>query len=254
MKKKFLKQLLIIIAAVNLAAIVVCLIRDYTDPYYFAQMHHIELSEEALLAQCPDLPLSEEEQLLLQAILNDSAVCAAMPMESGEPYHLSEEDCARLICQYEGRPSDICRISVSTSTPLSFTANYSSTIYINVDFYETEREKGDSPYYSYPCLSLDLCVTKREAYQDKNSALRWDESILYSYDKHIYHYSKIISPNRQTASIASWPSCAAYEEYNWERDVSGNVRFEKWERTLTPVKYEHLKMFYLGWFYILMSV
>ena len=119
MKKKFLKQLLIIIAAVNLGAIVVCLIRDYTDPYYFAQMHHIELSEEALLAQCPDLPLSEEEQLLLQAILNDSAVCAAMPMESGEPYHLSEEDCARLICQYEGRPSDICRISVSTSTPLS---------------------------------------------------------------------------------------------------------------------------------------
>ena len=224
---KLVKIVVYIIIAWNVFAIASAMVLDVIDPYYAVHQNEYKLTEEEIIAECPEVMISEADKKLLLSILNDNAVLENLPVEYGNMLWLSDEDCSRIIGQYEEAPTDICRISVSQS---------GVTTYASIEFYETEDDKGRAPSVAYPCLCLKL---RTKGYSSQ------------FYSKEIYNYSLKVPYNRIGTSSWGGPD-ATYIRYIYDTSPTDTPKRE--EKTLTLMKHRHLYLRYFGWYEALMSV
>ena len=225
---KVVKIIVLIIVVWNIFAAGSALVFDKIDPYYSVQQKENELTEEELNAVCPNAFISEADKKLLLTVLNDAAVIDKLPVEYGDMLWLAENDCKRIISQYQDSPTNICRISVSVT---------SGSTYISIEFYETEDDKGKAPSVSYPCLYLNLEAT---------------DNSEYFYRKEVYSYSLKVPYNRIGTSSWGGPD-ATYHRYSCDTSPYGTP-FKHQEKILTPMKHRHLYLRYFGWFEAMMSV
>ena len=225
---KVVKIIVLIIVVWNVFSAGSALVLDKIDPYYSVQQKENELAEEELNAVCPNAFISEADKKLLLSVLNDAAVIDKLPVEYGDMLWLAENDCKRIISQYQDSPTNICRISVSDT---------SGSTYISIEFYETEDDKGKAPSVSYPCLYLNLEATGNSD---------------YFYRKEIYSYSLKVPYNRIGTSSWGGPD-ATYHRYSCDTSPYGTP-FKHQEKLLTPMKHRHLYLRYFGWFEAMMSV
>ncbi|MBQ4517690.1 MAG: hypothetical protein II997_03785 [Clostridia bacterium] len=225
---KIVKIVILIIVVWNVFAAGSALVLDKIDPYYAVQQKENELTEEELNAVCPNAFISEADKKLLLSVLNDAVVIDKLPVEYGDMLWLPEDDCERIISQYQDAPTNICRISVSDTT---------GSTYISIEFYETEDDKGSSPSTAYPCLYLNLKATDHSE---------------YFYRKEVFNYSLKVPYNRIGTSSWGGPD-ATYHRYSCDTSPYGTP-FEHQEKILTPMKHRHLYLRYFGWFEAMMSV
>ena len=252
---------LAVLVVLNLPIVVRCLILDKTDPYYDNVYERKEILRSTAAEECPDVIITDQDKEFLKTVFNDPTILAeidsfaerderlavlaenATDREFFDAFYsdpevldllsgsLSEEDCSRLIALYDARPSDICEIHVSDSSSMP------GTIYLIVDFYETEADA-----YDYPSLSLWLTAYKHSLDPSRFS--------LISYKKEIRSYSMKVSDDRANPMYH-----AAFEGYTClDVDIDNVVEYYKNSCTLTPIKFKHLRKFYLGWFDAMMSV
>ena len=225
---KVLKIAVLIIVVWNVFAAGSAFLLDIVDPYYAVQQKENELTVDELNAACPDAFISEADKKLLLSVLNDAAVIDNLPVEYGDMLWIPEDDCKRIISQYQDAPTNICRISVSDT---------SGSTYISIEFYETEDDKGKAPSVSYPCLYLNLKATSNSD---------------YFYRKEVYSYSLKVPYNRIGTSSWGGPD-ATYHRYSCDTSPYGTP-FKHQEKILTPMKHRHLYLRYFGWFEAMMSV
>lgn len=225
---KVVKVVVLIIVVWNIFATGSALVLDKVDPYYAVQQKENELTVDELNAVCPDALISEADKKLLLSVLNDAAVIDKLPVEYGDMLWLPEDDCKRIISQYQDAPTNICRISVSDAT---------GGIYVSVEFYETEDDKGKAPSVAYPSLYLNLQATGGSD---------------YFYRKEVFRYSLKVPYNRIGTSSWGGPD-ATYHRYSHDTSPYGTP-FKHQEKVLTPMKHRHLYLRYFGWFEAMMSV
>ena len=247
-KKRAVILAVLLVAIWNIVVVAGCFVLDRTDPYYAVEQERCNLSEEEMLAACADALISQADQEWLLSILNDPVVGEQLPVEHGRVLWLAEDDCNRLISQYQQRPSDICRISVSQSK------DYWQRVvtYINIEFYETEEDKGDAPSVAYPVLELTLDATGYPEENQGNSFDALDSEPVFSYRKEVYRYALKVPYYRIGTSSWGGPS-AAYRSYYCGVSPAETILREE-EKILTPMKHHHLYLAYFGWFEALMSV
>lgn len=238
-----------LVALWNVVAVIRCFVLDKNDPYYAVEHESRQLSESELLVLCADALISESDKELLLSVLNDSIVLEQLSLEHGDMLWLSEDDCSRLISQYQHRPTDICRISISQSQ----TTKTDVSTYISIEFYETEDDKGGSPSAAYPCLYLRLQASDYLDYNSEGSPNLLDTPFVFSYRKEIYHYSLKVPYDRIGTSHYGRPD-AAYQCYVCDISPIGGTLLYDQEQILTPMKHHHLYLEYFGWFHALMSV
>lgn len=238
-----------LVAIWNIVVVIRCFALDKNDPYYAVDHESHELSENELLAVCADALISESDKELLLSVLKDPVVFEQLPVEHGGMLWLSDDDCNRLISQYQHRPTDICRISVSQSRIIESKI----TPYISIEFYETEDDKGGSPSTAYPCLYLQLQAGEYLDHNAEGSSNLPDFPFALSYRKEIYSYSLKVPSNRIGTSHQGGPD-AAYQRYACEISPIDGITLYGQEKILTPMKHHHLYLEYFGWFHSLMSV
>lgn len=247
--KRAVISVVILVAIWNVVAVIRCFTLDKNDPYYAVEHESRQLSENELLVLCADALISESDKEWLLSVLNDPIVLEQLPVEYGGMLWLSEDDCSRLISQYQCRPTDICRISVSQSQ--IFESKVST--YIGIEFYETEDDKGSSPSAAYPCLYLRLQANDYLGYNSEGSPNLSDTPFVFSYRKEIYRYSLKVPYDRIGTSHQGGPD-AAYQCYVCDiSQIDGTLLYVQ-EKILTPMKHHHLYLEYFGWFDALMSV
>ena len=233
----------------NIVVVLKCSYLDQKDPYYAVGHESRNLSENELLAVCADALISEADRGLMLSVLNDAVVLEQLPMEHGEMLWLSEDDCSRLISQYQHRPGDLCRISVSQSGSVESKI----TTYISIAFYENEDDKGSSPSVAYPCLYLQLKASEDIGFGREDTVNSTGSPSVFSYRKEIYRYSLKVPFERIGTSSQGGPN-AAYKRYVCDiSPTEGTVLYEQ-EKNLRPMKHHHLYLKYFGWFKALMSV
>lgn len=243
--KRAVGFMLMLIVIWNIVVVASCFVLDKIDPYYATMQTEDELTKDELLAVCPDALISELDKKFLLSVLNDSTVLNELPLlEHGDMLWLSEEDCSRIISQYEDAPGDICRISVSRSN-----ATMSEVTYVCIEFYETEDDKGSTPSTAYPCICLNLRASKSPEYNAEDLTA---VPFIYSYRKELYNYTFKVADDRIGTSSWGGPD-AAYHRYACEVSPYGDM-FDCQEKTLTPMKHRHLYLKYFGWFEAMMSV
>ena len=248
-RRRIVIFVVLLVAIWNIVVVAGCFVLDRIDPYYAVEQERRNLSEEEMLAACADALISEADQEWLLSILNDPVVGEQLPVEHGRVLWLAEDDCNRLISQYQQRPSDLCRISVSQSRDYW----QRIVIYISIEFYETERDRGDAPSVAYPVLELTLDVTGYPEENQENASGTPDSEPVFSYQKEVYRYALKVPYGRiGTSSWGVGPS-AAYRSYYCDVSPAETILREE-EKILTPMKHHHLYLAYFGWFETLMSV
>lgn len=233
---KVAKIAVLIIVVWNIFAAGSAIVLDLVDPYYAVQQKENELTVDELNTACPDAFISEADKKLLLSVLNDVAVIDKLPVGYGDILWLPEDDCKRIISQYQDAPTNICRISVSSDTGGSSDLGTLRSTYISIEFYETEDDKGKAPSVAYPCLYLNLKATENSEY----------------YRKEVYRYSLKVPYNRIGTSSWGGPD-ATYHRYSCDTSPY-SMPFNHQEKILTPMKHRHLYLRYFVWFEAMMSV